>query len=158
MTPMKNMVAAALVSPFVLHTRSNWRETNMWRTFSHITDHTQKIPNITCETKVDLNLLESYTHPLWHGTTGSSVVFVLFVRRDNWSCENMWQELKVPSSCFGMLTVSLSSGVIVSKTPEESRQLMLQWWDGVAAMKLFSRNWPGRVMRGSTISTKSTTW
>lgn len=57
----------------------------------------------------------------------------------------MWQESGVPSSCAGILTTSFCSRLKFPKVPSASRELMSQWWEGTAAIKLLNRKWHGIV-------------
>lgn len=106
--------------------------------------------SLTSVARVDLKVVVSYIHPFWHGTVGRSVKLEKFDSRWNWGSENIWQELKLPSCSKGMLTMSLSSVDKFLKTPPSFRELILQWWEGLKVIKLFSRKWNGKVKRGIT--------
>ena len=112
----------------------------------------------TSVARVDLNVLLSYTHPSWHWTV--NVSSLLFEPERCWYCslENIRQELGVPSNSVGIPTASLCSRVKFLKSPPSSSAVMLQWWEGTAAMKLFSRKWHGRVIRENSWIKTSWIW
>ena len=113
---------------------------------------------LTSVAKVDLKVLLSYTHPLRHWTVKASSLPFDPDRRWYWAWENIWQELRVPSCSAGTPTTSFCCGVKFLKRSPSSRALMLQWWAGTAAMKLFSRKWHGNVMRERTWIKTSWIW
>lgn len=116
------------------------------------------LETLTSVTTVDLNVLLSYTQPFWHWTVDA---FSLLFEPDRcwyWGFENIWQELGVPSCSTGTPTASFCSRVKFPKTSPSSRVLTLQWWEGTAAMKLFSRKWPGRVIREMSWIKTSLIW
>lgn len=113
---------------------------------------------LTSEVSVDLKVLLSYTHPLWHGTVGIEATVEEFCSRWYWGSANIWQECNVPSCRTGMLTSSFSSWDKFLKTPPSSRELMSQWWEGTAAMKLFRRKLQGIGNRPTKLITMIIFW
>lgn len=116
------------------------------------------IKELTCVARVDLKVVLSYTHPFWHGTVGRSAMLEVLNSRWYWGSVNILQEFGVPSCLTGILTMSLSSRDKLLKTPPSSRELMSQWWGGIAAMKIFSRKLNGKVSRGITNKATVLSW
>ena len=102
---------------------------------------------LTSVATVDVKVLWSYTHPFWHWTVAALVMLEELDNSWYWGSGNISQELGPPSSCCGILTTSLCSWVRFPKMPPSSRPLTSQWWEGIAAMKLFSKKWHGRDSR-----------
>lgn len=97
---------------------------------------------------MDLKVVLSYIHPFWHDTVVMLVMVDELSSRWYWGFANIWQELRVPSSRTGILTTSLSSRDKFLKPAPSSREVMSQWWEGITAIKLFSRKWNGKEIRG----------
>lgn len=113
---------------------------------------------LTSVARVDFMMDVSYTHPSWQCTVGNTVALVEFSNRWYWGSANIWQELKLPSSSTGILTMSFSSLERSLKTSLSSKALMLQWWEGINAVKLFCRKWKGKIRRGITNISISLHW
>lgn len=103
---------------------------------------------LTSEVSVDLNVLLSYTHPLWHDVVGIEASVEEFGNSKwYWGLANIWQECSVPSCWTGMPTSSFSSWDKFLKAASSSRELMSQWWEGTAAMKLLRKKLQGIAKR-----------
>lgn len=102
----------------------------------------------TSVARVEVKVELSNTHPLWHPTVGRSALLEPLAKSWNWGSANISQDLGFPSPRTGTLTVSLCSQVKFLKSPPSSSLLISQWWGGKPAMKLFSRKWHGRTIRG----------
>lgn len=150
MTPKKKMVAVALFMLFWSQTKSHYRK-NTHRGIKMLIWYGSPVfRDLTCEARVDLKVLLSYHQPFLHGIVSGSELLVPFKIRWYWGSANIWQECRLPSCWMGTLTTSFSCSDKFLKRSPSSRELKLQWWDGMAAMKLFSRKWKGKVMRGIT--------
>lgn len=75
--------------------------------------------------------------------------------RWNWGCENISQDLKVPSGSRGMLMSRTSS---MLRFTNASWCGIAQWWEGVAARKLCSKKCMGRLILGRQRMNKIKIW
>lgn len=73
----------------------------------------------------------------------------------NWGCKNISQDLKVPSGSWGMLMSRTSSMV---RFTNASWCGIAQWWEGVAARKLWSKKCMGRLILGRQRIDKIKIW
>lgn len=76
----------------------------------------------------------------------------------NWGSAYISQDCKSPSGPAGTLTVSFCSWVKFLKNLSLSRVSTSQWWGGTAAMKLLSKKWQGRTIRGEQSRTRMRIW
>lgn len=107
---------------------------------------------------VEVKVLLSYTHPLWHPPTGRLAPAEMLSRSCIWGSVNILQESDWPSSPSGMLTISICSWDKFLTSSELASELRSQWWGGVQAMKLLSRKCPGVTMRGMLSISKTSSW
>lgn len=112
-----------------------------------------EVRNVTSEEVVELNSVWSKIQPCWHGTVPFARLRLLLS-----GSSKALQELKEPSSSWGILRASTPGSVsqllpfLSSGLPREQR------WGGVAEMKLCSRKWRGRMARGKHRMLRRRNW